>query len=240
MAVEFRMNMKRFFGKIFNGSMEFDSGEAQHMRQVLRMQVGDKIIGCVNDDNNYFCTLTEISKNKAVAIIDRVEVCPALPKKEIVLFIAMPKREYFETIVTKSVELGATKIVPFVSKFSVNHNFKRERIEQIILTACKQCERSRLVEVTSVINFDDMLTYLNGFDCAVFANERETKEFNIANLKNLNKIAIVVGCEGGFDADEIEKIIKAGATSISLGKRILRCDTAVLTTLAVVNVLSGN
>ena len=139
--------MKRFFGTKVGDNLVFDEGEAGHIRQVLRMKVGDEIIGCVNDEYDYFCTLTEIGKNRAVAKIDRRTKNLALPNKEIVLFLALPKREYFETIVTKSVELGVGRIVPFVSAFSVCKEFKRARLDQIVLTACKQCERSVLPKV---------------------------------------------------------------------------------------------
>ncbi len=232
--------MKRFFGSISGNNMIFDSGEAQHIRQVLRMRVGDNIIGQADDQFDYYCSITQISKAEVVAHIDRVENNIALPNKDICLFIAMPKREYFETIITKAIELGVNKIVPFVSNFSVNHSFKRERVEQIVLTACKQCERSKLVRVEDVIKFDDMLKMIKEFDISLFANEHENDTFNFAELNNYNKIAVIVGCEGGFSEEEANKIISAGAKSISLGKRILRCDTAAVAMLSLTNVLSGN
>lgn len=253
--------MKRFFGTVSGENIFFGAEEAQHMRQVLRMNVGDKIIGISNDLFNYFCTLEELSKSGARAKVDRKEFCPANPTKGITLFIAMPKREYFETIITKAVELGVSKIVPFISKFSVNHAFKRDRIIQIVLTACKQCERSILPEVEDVQTFEQMLVKQKDYDISLFANEHEgknfdqnnlkndeirdklnstNKKFSLLELKNFNKIALIVGCEGGFSGYETEKIISTGAKSISLGKRILRCDTATMTMLAIVNVLSGN
>ncbi len=232
--------MKRFFGNKQGDNIIFEEGEAQHIRQVLRMQVGDKLIGLLNDENNYYCTITEITKQKVVAVIDEVKTCPANPQKEIVLMQAMPKREYFENIVTKTIELGVSSIVPFISRWSVNHEYKKERINTIVATACKQCERSKLVEVTGVVKFDDMLAKLKEFDIVLFANEKETENFNLNTLKNYNKIAVVVGCEGGFAEDEIEAIKLIGATSISLGKRILRCDTATVAMMSVVNILSGN
>lgn len=232
--------MKRFFGKKQNNTIIFENGEAQHIRQVCRLQIGDKICGIVGDNNEYTCTITEISKNSVVANINSKALCPATPKKQITLFIAMPKREYFETIITKATELGVSEIVPFVSRFSVNHSFKRERAEQILLTAVKQCELSKIPLLTAPVTFDKMITKLKEFDLVVFANETESKTFNLKDLTKFNKIAVIVGCEGGFETTEIEQIKNAGAKSISLGTRILRCDTASIATLTLVSVLSEN
>ena len=232
--------MKRFFGQKQNNTIIFENGEAQHIRQVCRLQIGDKICGIVGDNNEYVCTITESTKTKVEATINSVNPCPALPKKQITLFIAMPKREYFETIITKATELGASEIVPFVAKFSVNHSFKRERAEQILLTAVKQCELSKMPLLTDPVTFDKMITKLKEFDLVVFANETESKAFNLKDLTKFNKIAVIVGCEGGFEQTEIEQIKNAGAKSISLGSRILRCDTASIATLTLVSILSEN
>ena len=232
--------MKRFFGKRVNNTINFEEGEAQHIRQVLRLNAGDKVIGMLNDDNDYYCTITEISKQKVVAEINEIKPNIANPQKDITLFQAMPKREYFENIVTKTIELGVNKIVPFISKWTVNHDYKKERMNTIVATACKQCERSLLPEVEQVIKFDKLIERLNGYELVLFANEKETEPFNLSTLKNYNKIAVVVGCEGGFTEDEIEQIKQVGAKSISLGKRILRCDTATVAMMSIVNVMSGN
>lgn len=232
--------MKRFFGQKKQNNIIFENGEASHIRQVLRLHVGDAICGIVGDNNEYDCTITEISKASVVARVDRVRLCPALPQKQITLFIAMPKREYFETIITKATELGVSQIVPFISKFSVNHSFKRERAEQILLTAVKQCELSKMPKLTDPTAFNEMLNQLKDYDAIVFANETEEKPFKLESLNKYNKIAVIVGCEGGFEKTEIEKIKNAGAKSISLGARILRCDTASIATLSLVSILSGN
>ena len=149
--------MKRFFGRREGDNIFFEESEAGHIAQVLRMHEGEQVIASLNDDNDYFCTLVEVGKRRCIAKIDKIQKCAALPKKEITLFISMPKRDYFETIVTKSVELGVSEIQPFESAFSVNHAFKSERVEQIVLSACKQCERSRLVPLEAICKFDIML-----------------------------------------------------------------------------------
>ncbi len=234
--------MKRFFGKKLGENIIFEGNEAGHIAQVLRMKVGQEIIASLNDENDYYCTLIEVNKKSVVAKIGRVEKCGALPKKNIVLYQAMPKREYFETIVTKSVELGVSEIRPFASQFSVNHDFKRERVEQIVLTACKQCERSKLVSVSDVLSFEKVLKELSDYDMVIFANEHSSDKFNVTDLKSKESIAVIIGAEGGFSLEEAEAIKNASdkVKSVSLGERILRCDTASVALLAVVDILSEN
>lgn len=232
--------MKRFFGRKDGNNIIIDGGELVHMRGVLRFKQGDEFIASINDENDYFCTLLSIDKNKAIGEINNVQMCVASPKKNITLFVSMPKREYFEPILMQSVELGVSKIQPFISRFSVNHAFKRERAEQIILSACKQCERSQLVPLGDMASFDKMIEMLADFDMAIFANEHESAPYNLTDLKNHQNIAVIVGCEGGFDERECERIIAAGAKSVSLGARILRCPTACAALLALVGVASGN
>ena len=119
------------------------------------------------------------------------------------------------------------------------NSFKRERVDAQVMAACKQCERSILVPVHDVIKFNQMLQKLEEFDLVIFAYEKETKLFDLKILENKQKIAVVIGNEAGFSENEA-KLLKEKSTSISLGKRILRCDTAVTATLALVSILSKN
>ena len=231
--------MKRFFGRMENGKIVIENGEFFHLCKVLRMGEGDKIIASVNDENDYFCIIEKMGKNSCVAGVEGQEKCPALPNRDITLFQMLPKKDYFDDILAKSVELGVNRIVPFTSAYTMIKNFKRERVDTQIMTACKQCERSILVPVEDIVAFDKILPRLADFDLVIFAYERETTPFDPKILENKQKIAVIVGNEGGFAPDEV-KALQEVATSISLGKRILRCDTAVTTILSLVSVLSGN
>ena len=118
-------------------------------------------------------------------------------------------------------------------------DFKRERVDTQVMTACKQCERSKLVPVHDIIKFDEMLKLLKNYDLVIFAYENEEQKFDPKILENKQKIAIIIGNEAGFSEKEA-KLLKNNSISISLGKRILRCDTAATATLALVGILSGN
>ncbi|MBQ8444642.1 MAG: 16S rRNA (uracil(1498)-N(3))-methyltransferase [Clostridia bacterium] len=232
--------MKRFFGRKQNENIIIEGDEFIHLKRVLRMNEGDKIIASINDKNDYYCTIEQINKNDCTLIVDNVEKCPALPKKNITLFQMMPKRDYFDAILPKSIELGVNEIIPFSSTYTQNKIFKRERIETQVQTACKQCERSKLPYVSDIIPFKQMLEKLSNYDMVIFAYENEEQPFNAKILECKQNIAVIVGNEAGFSEEEAKAIQEKGVQSISLGKRILRCDTAVVATLALVSILSGN
>ena len=233
--------MKRFFGRKLGENIVIENDEFFHLKKVLRMQEGDKVIASVNDEYDYYCTIATIGKNDCLLDVDKEELCPSLPQKNITLFQMMPKKDYFDNILPKSIELGVSKIVPFSSQYTMVKTLKRERVLTQVMTACKQCERSKLVEVEDVISFKEVLKQLESYDVVIFAYENETMPFDPSMLEGKQNIAVVVGNEAGFTDQEASEIKGLKNTSsISLGKRILRCDTAVVATLSLVSVLSGN
>lgn len=234
--------MKRFFGEIKNEHMHIGGDEFFHMSKVLRMKVGDKFIGCCNDEQEHICTLVQMSKTDIVAKIDETRKCKALPKRNITLFQAIPKKEYLDTIIAKSIELGVSEIVLFSSQFTIVKDVKKERIASQVMTACKQCERSKLISVSGLISFEQMLKNLTKFDSVIFANEddNETTKFAPEMVKDKQNIAVIVGAEAGFSPEEREEIKHAGGQSITLGSRILRNDTAAIAMLTLVGIMSDN
>ena len=234
--------MKRFFGKKNGEYILIENDELLHLSKVLRKKIGDQIVCCCNDNFDYFCSIENIDKKVCKAKIEKITKCPALPNKDITLFQALPKKEYLDEIVFKAVELGVNTLQLFVSNYSNSSKINIERINNQILSASKQCTRSKLMECKGLINFADILSQLKKFDVIVFANENERKNtiFDIKNIEKAEKIAIVVGNEGGFSENEILKLLKEDVFSITLGRRILRCTTATTTILALTNALTKN
>ena len=233
--------MKRFFGRKDKNFIIVEGGELQHLKKVLRMREGDEVIACANDEFEYFCTIEEISPSFARLVINSSQLCPATPKKHITLIQMLPKKDYLDSIVPKSIELGASELMFFTSQYTIGKQLRTDRIQQQVLTACKQCERSMLAHVHELEKFDKMIEFSAGVDVVVFANEDEhKKKFMPELVENAKKIAVVIGNEAGFTDEEREKIIAAGGKSITLGSRILRCDTAVAAVLALVGVFSNN
>lgn len=232
--------MRRFFGKRQADNIIIEGSEFEHLKRVLRMKEGDKLIASINDNYDYYCTIEKMEKTFSILSIDEKVLCKALPKKEITLFQMMPKKEYFDSIVAKSIELGISELYFFKGEYSMIKEIKLPRFESQIMTACKQCERSKLIKANQIISFEEMLEKLKQYPLVIFANEREDKPLDEKIFKGKDKIALVIGNEAGFSEKEAKQIIDSGAKSISLGSRILRCDTAVTSLLSLTNFFTGN
>ncbi len=238
--------MRRFFGKIEEDIAIVEGEEFVHLKTVLRGKIGENIVVYDKSEYEHVCEIEKIGKNEAVCKVTQKTVCKGLPKKNIVLFQALIKRDKMEEVISKSVELGVSRIVPFESEFCTvkpNEN-KRERLEKLVLTACKQCERSVPMQVGDNLSFEKLVQSIREFEkqqnsVVLFANERGGEEFDFSSLKHKENIALVVGCEGGFSPKEKE-ILEKEATSITLGKRILRAETAALLMCGMVSVHCGN
>lgn len=234
--------MRRFFGKLVKKDFIIEGDEFNHMRNVLRMNLGDQIIVCNGDEFEYICEIKEFRKADAVCKVIGKQECVGNPKKNIVLFQAITKKEKFEFIVQKATEIGISKVVPFVSDYviaKVTEN-KMERLNTIAMNACKQCERSKLLEIDKCSKVEEIIKQFKDFDIVLFANERTDAGKKLAKLEKYKNIAIIVGSEGGFSQKEKEKFIENGATSISLGRRIYRCETASVVMMGLVSVMSEN
>lgn len=208
----------------------------EHMTKVLRHKVGYKIIVNNNVDGiDYHAEIVEINKTNAVAVIkDRVpNECKT--KAHITLYQAVPKGDKLSMIVQKASELGVHSIVPFESEYSDRSEINIARLAKIAQEACKQCGRSRVPYVANLVSFDEMLASVQGSQ-TIFCNEREL-DTGLSSLELRAEegeiVNIIVGSEGGFSVAEAQSIAKF-AHSISLGKRILRCETASIAATAIV------
>ena len=215
--------------------IEIYGEEAKHIG-VLRHKVNDVI-----EVNNRNCKITSIDRNKVVCEIFGEEIKRGIPNVDITLYQALLKSDKMEYVIQKSVELGISKIVPFESKNIVvklkdnEKNKKLDRWNKISKEATKQCGRTDEVLVDNVLSFSKMLNDIDSYSAVIVAYENEEQPLKEV-LKNINheKIAIIIGAEGGFDKEEIEKILEnKKAVSVSLGSRILRAETASLNLISI-------
>lgn len=234
--------MRRFFGEKDGNNILIKGDEFNHLKNVLRLKVGDEVIVSLNTKFEYVCEILSIGKGVAVCQINGENECLKNPTKNIVLFQAVAKKSKFEFIVQKATEIGMSEIVPFMSEYciaKVTEN-KAERLHEIALNACKQCERTIIPKISKVSDVKGIIERFKDFDIVLFANERTDVGEKLKNLSKCKNIAIIVGSEGGFSQKEKEKFIEAGAVSVSLGKRILRCETASVAMMSLVSILSDN
>lgn len=233
--------MSRFFveGKDITASeiVINNSEDIHHITNVLRLKAGMEIEISDSKEWEYIAALTSVSQDGVHAkILDKSRFSRE-PAIKITLFQCIPKQGKIESIIQKSVELGVCAIIPVISARTIiaeggNIKNKTVRWRKIAGEAAKQCRRGAVPEVAEVTLFSGLIDEFNRekYEMMIFPNENE-KEYSIKDaLKSLIKpprtLSVVIGPEGGYSEEEVEALKATGAKSVSLGKTILRTETA--------------
>lgn len=237
--------MPRFFvtkDNISDRAVIITGEDAFHIARSLRMAVGDSLTVSDGEGTDYNCRLTRIRDEECECDIISSESGRSESSAKITLFMAYPKGDKLETVIQKAVELGAFRIVPFESARCIKRpkaeklDRQLERLNRIAKEAAKQCGRSCLPEVSAPLSFSDMLSEaaLSEIALLCYENEDGRSVKNAIAGKRPESISVVVGSEGGFSPEEVDAALSAGLSSVTLGKRILRCETAPLAALAMI------
>ncbi len=236
--------MPRFFVDkewIGENSITINGSDAFHIARSLRMAVGDLITVCDGNGREYSVKLTKIRDEECECeILSQSESCCESPVS-VTLFMAYPKGDKLETVIQKAVELGAEKIVPFESSRCIKRpraekqEKQNARLTKIAEEAAKQCGRAKLPTVDTPLSYKEMLSKIKEYSLALLCYEGEedcSLKSAVQKLHPGESVAVIVGSEGGFSPEEAELAKEAGALSVTLGKRILRCETAPLFALS--------
>ena len=228
--------LKRFFVDKIEDVVELCGEEFEHAKNVLRLSAGDEVILLDNSGNEYTAVIASVEKKRMLLNVVRCEAGDREPNADVcLLFGYLKNADKNEFIVQKAVELGVKKIGVFSSEFSsayMNPN-KLERLNKVSKEAAKQCLRATAPEVVYFDNFAKALGYADGYDNKLFACEFATEsKRDVATLQG--STAIVIGSEGGFSREEELLANDQGFASITLGKRILRAETAAVALTSVV------
>jgi len=232
--------MKRFFVDKqieINANFRIEGIEHNHIKNVMRMKVGDEIILICGDDFDYYATIESISKGDTEVFVREREKNIYNPVSDVTVYQALVKSDNMSLIVQKLTELGVKTFVPFESDYITSKDKfgKTNKLQDISNQSIKQCKRSMPMEIKSTMTFAEIVSNMKHYDLVLFANECErTMSLSRINFDNSAKIAIIIGSEGGFSPKEIDMLENAGVKSISLGKRILRAETASIALTAVV------
>ena len=233
--------LKRFFVENIGESAELTGEEFEHAKNVLRLSVGDEVILLDNSGKEYTAVITTVEKKRMSLNIVRTEVGAREAETEVcLLFGYLKNADKNEFIVQKAVELGVKKIGVFSSEYSsayMNEN-KLERLNKVAKEATKQCLRATAPKVEYFDTLEKALVTAKGYENKLFACEFATEsKCEVASIKG--STAIVIGSEGGFSRSEEEQANELGFSSVTLGKRILRAETAAVALTGVVMFVLG-
>lgn len=228
-----------------NSNIEIIGTDVNHIKNVLRKNISDKIVICDKDlRQDYLCEIINIGENIECRILEKLE--ESVESNIFVsIFQGLPKADKIELIIQKSVELGVYDIIPVEMKRCVakikekDRNRKIERWQKISEVAAKQSGRNYVPKINNILNVNQICEQFGNYDIVLVAYENERENTLKEQLKLLKeeernnlKIAVVIGPEGGIDEKEINVFKENGAKIITLGKRILRTETVALNVLS--------
>ena len=238
--------MQRFFvtpDQVGEDKIRIQGSDVNHMKNVLRMRPGEEVM--VSDGNNrqYRCRVEDYPEGEAVlAILEAGLVDTELPSR-IYLFQGLPKQEKMELIVQKAVELGVCQVIPVqtrrcVVKLDAKKAAKKvQRWQQIAESAAKQAGRGYIPAVSEVMTFQEALAFSETLDIRLIpyelADGMEGTRKILDEIRPRQSVGIFIGPEGGFEKEEVSRAVEAGAMPITLGKRILRTETAGIAVLSI-------
>lgn len=230
--------MQRYFAKLINNKIILDDGDVHHLLHVMRARVGEEI-EVVADNKLYDCLIKSV--NPLEVVVNYEIPTDSELSQEVTLFFALAKGDKIDFVVQKATELGASRIVLVktercVTKFEEKDiSRKLERFSKIAKEASEQSHRLRIPEIVGVIDVNNIPSNLIA-DINLLAYEKEAGETTsfFDNVKKDKSISMMIGPEGGFSEKEVELLVKKyNFVPISLGKRILRTETAAVYALSV-------
>lgn len=230
--------------QISENEIKITGQDVNHIKNVLRMEIGEHLVICDREGKDYYCELASLSQEEVVAKINQINDTESELPAKLYLFQGIPKKDKMELIIQKAVELGAYEVIPVAMKRCVakiedrkKEQKKLERWQGIATSAAKQSGRGIIPEIHSVMSLKEAISFAKELDCNLVPYE-QAKDMSVTAeaVKKATKgksIGIFIGPEGGFDEKEIELIEEAGFYAVTLGKRILRTETAGLTILSI-------
>ncbi len=212
-----------------------EGDNAKHIGNVLRAKIGDKITVCDGEGRDYECEIEEITKGSVAAKITDIFSNNNEPSIKITLYQGLPKADKMELVIQKCIEIGIDRIVPVKTEHTVvklegKEEKKLQRWNKIAEAAAKQCGRGKIPRVCGIMSFKDAVIEAAGLDSAIipYEKERDNSLKSFAKEFRGESIGIFIGPEGGFSEEEISFAKERGISSVTLGRRILRTETAGL------------
>lgn len=230
--------------QVSGSQISITGADVNHIKNVLRMRIGEEMTVCDGTGMEYTCEISAFLPGE-VTLLKKAEkkASTELPVR-IKLYQGLPKKDKMELIIQKAVELGAVEIIPVMTKYCIvkledekKEAKKLERWQAIAESAAKQSGRGIIPKVSRVMNFKDAVKAASEEEMALIPYEKaeDMNTLKAAAQKALKEqvVSVFIGPEGGFDESEVEFARECGLLPVSLGKRILRTETAGFTTLSI-------
>ena len=242
--------MHRFFvepSQIGEKEIVITGPDVNHIRNVLRMRAGEELLAADGQGSEYRCILRELQDSEIRAEICRKLSGSAELPSRITLFQGLPKSDKMDLIIQKCVELGVFRIVPVTTKRTVvkldakKEESRRKRWTAVSESAAKQSGRGIIPEISGVRGFKEAVEEAGELDICLIPYEKaedmgRTREI-LSGIPAGASIGVFIGPEGGFEEEEVREAMEAGARPITLGRRILRTETAGMAVLAMLGYL---
>ena len=229
------MKEKRYYfnGTIYTNSViTLEDEEFHHLVNVMRTKIGESVCLFNGDGNFYFGEVKTIAKKHAEILVKECVKSENEPTIKLTIYQALAKGDKMSLVMQKITEVGASNLALFESEFCdvKSNTHRQDRLDSISISAAKQCGRATIVDTKGIYKFTEIANHIKTFDAFYVAYEAEdgktlAKDL-IENKGELKNVAIMIGAEGGFSEQEINLLKTNGAKIVSLGKRILRTETA--------------
>jgi 16S rRNA (uracil1498-N3)-methyltransferase len=230
-----------------NGEQYAISGEnAKHISKVLRMKIGESLTLVTPNSVQCSCKITNINSDCVTVDVLYKMPCENEPDVFVTLYQALPKGDKMEYIIQKCVELGVSRIVPVISARCVSRPDskslakKRERWQKIALQAAMQSRRGIIPQVCDCVSFNSAAELSAQNEKTVIFYEMGGQSVKTILSDKPKTVGMFIGSEGGFEAGEVEKVISVGGVAATLGRRILRAETAPLAALSIIMYQTDN
>lgn len=252
LITEGEANMHKFFvndESIKNNEILITGDDVNHISKVLRLRIGEEIKVSNGSGSEYLCAISEISKKEVICkVLEAFDNMSESPLK-IALFQGLPKSQKMDLIIQKCVEIGVVEFWPVITERVVVNTHDRDlsgrldRWNRISEEAAKQSNRGMVPRVNNIITFKEAMSIASKFDASIipYENEKNSSLKEILKEKaGIKTLGIFIGPEGGFSQEEIKSCLENNISSVTLGPRILRTETAGFVAAAIVQYELGD
>lgn len=239
--------MYRFYitgDQVISDEIRIVGGDVNHMKNVLRLETGDWVVACDGAGKDYVSRISSLERDQVLLHVEKVQATGTELPSRITLFQGLPKRDKMEWIIQKNVELGVSEIVPVMMKRCVARlseekkiQKKIERWQAIAEAAAKQSDRGIIPRVHTPLTLEQAFDMARSIEYNMIPYELQEGMENsreiVKQACSCSSVGIFIGPEGGLEADEVKMAMEQQIHPISLGKRILRTETAGMALLSV-------